>query len=106
MSRRAHTVRVAELTGVKLMSDYDAESPLWIDNVMIDPRRLALSVELSTGLLAWQAHFVAHFHHEGGWDTTSDRSWYGERGDELVRSLREELPAGTTLEIDLWPLDA
>ena len=56
------------------MSDYYAESPLWANNVMIDPERLALSAELSAGLLAWQAHFVEHFHHEAGWDTTADPS--------------------------------
>ena len=88
------------------MSDYYAESPLWAKSVMVDPERLNLSAELRTGLLAWQAHFVAHFHHEAGWDTTGDRGWYSDRVDQLVRSLREELPAGATLDIDLWPLDA
>jgi hypothetical protein len=96
------TVRVAELTQVKLMSDYYAESPLWADNVMIDPERLDLSAELSTGLLAWQAHF----HHEAGWHTTADRRWYSDQVDDLVRSLRKELPAGATLDIDVWPLEA
>ena len=97
---------MAVLTQVKLMSDYYAESPLWANNVMVDPERLNLSAELSTGLLAWQAHFVAHFHHEAGWDTTGDRGWYSDRVDQLVRSLREELPAEATLDIDLWPLEA
>lgn len=96
-----HTVTMTAIE-VTLMSDYGAESPLWVGG-MIYPARLGLSAELSARLLAWEEHFLAHSDDERGW-SSADREWYAEQVAELAHSLRQELPRGAVVHVNLWPL--
>ena len=86
------------------MSEYGAETPLWSTDDTLLPEELGLSAGLVAALHEWQGHFEAHFHHETGWDASSSQEWYGASATELVDALKGELPDGTRLDVDLWPL--
>ena len=86
------------------MSDYMAESPLWSTDDMLLPEELGLSADLVAAINEWQSHFEAHFHHETGWDASSSQEWYRASASELVDALKEELPSGTRVDVNLWPL--
>jgi hypothetical protein len=86
------------------MSEYMAESPLWSTDDMLLPEELRLSPNLVTALNEWQSHFEAHFHHETGWDSATSREWYRVRAPGLVDALNKELPAGSQVDVNLWPL--
>ena len=86
------------------MSDYLAESPLWSTDDMLLPENLGLSLPLVAAINDWQRHFETHFDHETGWDSRSNQEWYRASASELEDALAEELPVGTHVDVDLWPL--
>lgn len=85
---------------VKLMPEYSVELPLWHS----DWRQLGLSSQLLDDLADWQAEFDANFHPSKGWTDPAVRQRWEEQAVRLIGRLREALPKGTRLEIDLWPL--
>jgi hypothetical protein len=86
------------------MSDYMAESPLWVEGVMRPPEEFGLSPDLVAGLREWENHFLAHFDHESGWDSVATRDWYRVRTDGLLAALRDELDDTYEVKANLWPL--
>jgi hypothetical protein len=81
-----------------------AESPLWSTDDMLLPEKLGLSPPLVAAINDWQRHFETHFDHETGWDSSSSQEWYRAVAPELMDALKEELPVGTQVDVDLWPL--
>lgn len=86
------------------MPEYAIEVPLWNHNW----EDLGLPAALLDDLADWQEAFDAHFDPGSGWGNgpaalAAKQAW-AKRADELVARLREALPEGMSLEVDLWPL--
>lgn len=89
---------------VLLSSEYMSETPLWTGGDLVRTTDLGLTAGLAAALDVWQAHFEAHFHYMHGWDTPAAQEWYRDQAPVLATGLERELPAGTLVEVDLWPL--
>ena len=92
--------------GVRLMSDYSSEWPLWIGNVNVTADHLGLSSALACRLWDWERHFDTHHNHKSGWDSEPAREWYANQAEALFRDLRTELSPDVALALDVWPLGA
>jgi hypothetical protein len=94
------------VAGVRLMSDYAAQSPLWIGAVNVTPEHLGLSPDLARRVAEWEECFLTHFGYadEQGWNSASAREWYADRADGLLRDLSDELGADVMATVHLWPL--
>jgi hypothetical protein len=80
------------VAGVRLMSDYMAEWPLWVGNgnFNVTAEHLGLSTALARRLWDWERLFDAHYSHETGWDSESARAEYAAQADVLFRDLRAD----------------
>ncbi len=89
---------------LRLMSDYRAPTPLWLDtaHVLGDLAPLGLSAHLVESLHRWQLYFDAHFS-STGWDADERMRWYAAEGEVLRERLSRALP-DTTIILDLWPV--
>ncbi|MGH3412058.1 MAG: hypothetical protein ACRDPH_03125 [Marmoricola sp.] len=88
------------------MSDYRAESPVWVRGVLVTPEYLGLSAGLARALREWEQYFEDHFDDERGWDSQPASDWYRTQAEVLVRSLRAELDPRVELSVDLRPLES
>ena len=86
---------------VKLMPDYMCELPLWY----CEWWALGLLPPVLDRLVDLQSDFDANFSPERGWRSEAVRDEWAERARRIVEELREALPSGLELEVDLWPLD-
>lgn len=91
--------------GVRLMSDYRAESPVWVGRYLVAPEYLGISADLARRLREWQQLFEEHFDDARGWDSEAIRESYRDHADVLLRDLRAELDPRVELIADLWPLE-
>lgn len=83
------------------MPDYAAELPLWGQHW----EALNLDSSLLSALADWQQQFDNHFHPDNGWmDSAISEAW-ATTAKDLIQRLRDALPRGVELTVDLWPLD-
>jgi hypothetical protein len=97
----AYDMMVNPRREVKLMPEYGVDVPLWPRSEETDD---LVPPELLQRLIVWQEQFDASFHWESGWADRQTRVDWAAEATALEGLLRDALPPGVTLVVDLWPL--
>ncbi|GAB2758278.1 hypothetical protein GCM10027020_08370 [Nocardioides salsibiostraticola] len=78
---------------VRLMSDYDADWPLWHEGGTTRGDWPQVSPELAADLERWNLLWERHHDHRRGWTSEAMRELYDEQAPQLVDRLQVELGA-------------
>lgn len=87
---------------MRLMSEYAAAVPLWLDDGLADSGSLPLSHGLQGDLESWSAVFQRHYDPLAGWDDRKIAQQHRNDGHRLLGRLRDELSGLYLIEADFW----
>lgn len=88
---------------VRFFLDWGHQWPLWesgTEKYAMEPSDYGLSEELTSCLRSLYDHWFQHVDPFAGWDTETNAEIYFENKADVVRRLRQELPADVKLVVE------